>query len=252
MSWLKDAMEFIAGKATAAEAVQIVELPGRGTAFLLRTGDKVQEHKSEPPPRAHTLFSLAAIEDAVNQWGEVDNTVVYLNATEITLVFDDHQDRLDEAVFKLPVHPQWVRLQQLVKQSSLPQKQVVRLLRHDLEGCVTDPALLTRLRSLEFKRSNDGGRTQEHGRESLGKSVELKVQNAAEIPEFTTLNVPLFDLSISTRQPIRCTIELDPLNEQIAIEPIPGQLELAMQAVLQSLQEHLKASTMCTVIIGRP
>jgi hypothetical protein len=139
------------------------------------------------------------------------------------------------------------------------QKLVVTTLRDQLFGS-TESGLLGKLRSLDFTRRNDGTKTIEHGRESMGRSIELAVQSKnGEIPEKVTFRIPMFasrDFSkfIATCD---CSLDLDASMEAIRFVPTGDQLESAIEYsilhVADTIREGLDAAGLeSTVVLGAP
>jgi len=119
------------------------------------------------------------------------------------------------------------------------QKAAVAILRDELWGCC-DASLLAAMRSLDFTRRNDGSRTIEHGRESLGKSIEAKVQSrAAELAEFYDFEVPVFaqEPVDAFRVRIHCALDLDGANERVRIVTRGDGLLHAQQRAAKYLRD---------------
>jgi hypothetical protein len=110
--------------------------------------------------------------------------------------------------------------------------------------------LASRFRVLEFQRKNDGSSRLEHGRESLGKSVEAVVNNAENIPESFNISVPVFDLELSTVEPITVSVDIDMAAGTIAIDVVPGQLEMAKRNAIATIANAINNQTESSVFHG--
>lgn len=249
---IKDAMEFLKGLVSKAEVLKaplVTMLPGRGNKYILTKVDGSAQEMADPPPRSHRVDSVASLMTAIVKWGREIPPVVYVGEKSIIVVIDDQEDRLDTITLPLTKHKQWVELESLG--GGRDQKSIVRLLRHNFAGCVPE-GFVARLRQLAFNRRNDGSATVTHGKESLGHAVEASVSNSESIPEDILFRVPMFDLDLDTRQSIKVTVEIDPLAGQIALDPVPGELEFARTRQLESIAESIRNGCDVTVLMGSP
>jgi hypothetical protein len=95
------------------------------------------------------------------------------------------------------------------------------------------------LRSLDFTRRNDGSRTIEHGRESLGKSIEMQVQSKqGELPEVFEINLPWYSTSPVNEGWFRLsvTLDLDAASEAIRFVVRGDDLDRYNQQALKMVQ----------------
>ena len=134
----------------------------------------------------------------------------------------------------------WMFLQQWIAQP-LSQKLLVRGLRGPLSGCF-DESYLATFRSLDFARRNDGSRTVEHAKESLGRFIEAQAQSrAGEIPQMMAFDVPVFALTlVDNIQRLRFAIEVDAEAEKICMAPIGDCVDEAIRNARESIVSLLK------------
>jgi hypothetical protein len=94
----------------------------------------------------------------------------------------------------------------------------VRMLRLELDS-VAGAELAAALSRVDFARTSSGAVVTEHGRESLGRSVEARAQGVSAIPSRIKVSVPVFQLE-----------ELDDIVETVDVEvvlhPNAGKVEL--------------------------
>lgn len=173
--------------------------------------------------------------------------------SDAVIGFVDPTKRRDR--FKLRLHRS-AELQSLMALGSpTKQKEAVKILRDDLfDAC--DAGLLPAVRSLDFTRRNDGGRTIEHGRESLGKSIENKVQSKnGEVQERYQFRVPIFATPFDdTVFDFACTVDLDAANETIRINITGDQIIVALQRATKNashtIAELLPSATVVIGVVG--
>jgi hypothetical protein len=115
-----------------------------------------------------------------------------------------------------------------------------KLIRFELNGLGAEK-LLGALRKISFVRTGAGEASAEHGKESLGRSVERSVQQTDQIPETFTVKVPVFanqgmrDITVC----VTCGIYLDTENECVQIRPLADEIASAMNAAQNSLHDLL-------------
>lgn len=242
---IKEAIEAVQKLTKDSLEVTIIPVPGRGDKAILNVRGEAKEISISPPARSHCIGSLESFCEAIATWG--DECKVFVNDKQAVAVLRDVEDRRDTLTMPLKLHPQFAFVKTMKGQQQ--QKQIVRWLRHDLAGCVPE-GLVSIFRVLEFKRSNDGSSRTEHGRESLGRSVEAAVNNAENIPETFNLTVPVLDIAFSTAEPIRCSVDIDVAAGTIAIDPVPGQLEQAMRNAIENIGKYIAKQASVGVFSG--
>lgn len=185
-------------------------------------------------PRASVFLDLASFIDAVEANTAAGEAEIYHTADMVCCVMNK-DDRWDTLLLKLETTQHWQTLLALTTAAAFSQKQAVRLLRHDLAaaGC---EAMLAALRRIDFTRRADGTRTIEHGRESLGKSVENAIQNADQIPaDFRAWTAVYSTPGCAWPVEIPLTVDLDAEAERIIVAVLPD----AMAKALDDTQDRL-------------
>lgn len=187
--------------------------------------------------------------------------IVFVNGTHFkgvdAVCFFSEEERRDRMLLHVPYSNAFKQLVKLTNWHK--QRDVVFALRDQLFSSA-ESGLLAKLRSIDFSRKNDGTRTVEHGRESLGRSIENAVQSKnGEIPERTSFHIPMFstgDFNMFAKN-IECTVDLDASNETIRFVPQNDQLEEAiehgLQFVARTIQEAITDDEIdAMVLLGSP
>lgn len=243
---IQEAMELFKETVEAAGRVQIVPLPGRGDKVLVvRPGEAVLEVKTDTPPRHDRLHSLKSFADAAKAFGS--EVVVYVGKEEVEAILNNTGDRLDCLTMPLPLHPQFKLLAGLTGQG-WNVKQVVRFLKVSLRGCLQE-GFAERFSKLDFDQRTSGGDATGHGRDSLGRKVEMVVSNAEDIPEFFSVSLPVFNLEIATVVSVEVAVTLDTQARTIALEVIPGGIDKAHSLGRVIVMEYLDAALPAALVL---
>jgi hypothetical protein len=115
---------------------------------------------------------------------------------------------------------------------------LVRYLRFEL-GLGGHP-ILAALRRIDFNRSARSHAASEHTTGSLGRSVEMEVQGAAELPDFLEMDVVPFK-NRGAEQTYRITVGifLDLVNERIHLRPATDEVTRVMNLALEHVHTTL-------------
>ena len=239
-----DTLQTIQATARLADEPKVICV--NETQMIFHNGE-VREIAIEPDRRNHAILSLQSFMSLAESWGE--KASVWISDKKLCVV-KDSEDRRDRAVFELRYHPVYSTLRHFHEGQTFNQRDMVRLLFHDLRGCIPDDLVFV-FRSIEFNRRNDGSSNVNHGSESLGRGVEAKIQGIKDIPEMFNVQSPVFDHDgMRQRVPIRLTVQPNPHDETFRIQVYPGDLMTAGEASLQILEELLVSSLDCPVFCG--
>lgn len=210
-------------------------------AFVVANG-ACQEIVVPPPLRNHQLEDLPSFLSFVADEGICPNPEVYQDADQL-VVLCDRNDRRDRGTLKLRRTARWQALVVLTKNlCAFGQKEVLRYLRHDLAVEGLDHVIAA-LRRLDFTRTSTGRAHVEHGRESLGRSVEAVVQNASEIPEsFVVITAPYATLGANQTAEVRLSVELDIENQRVILRVLPDELANAERAIQVQVQNTIRTA----------
>lgn len=176
-----------------AASFREVDLPGGKKRLIQTPTGELREVDIPPDDRVYLAGDLDSL---VRLLGDADTDPIVFVATvpgESRLpvrAFYDKHDRRDSVAMAIGLSNALAALFSLGNWTD--HKTVVQTLRDYLYDAA--PAdLIGTMRTLEFNRRNDGSRSVEHGRESLGRAVEneVKAKNGA-LPETVQLNLPFF------------------------------------------------------------
>lgn len=206
-----------------------------GLLFVSHNGT-LEKMDRPPAPRTGDLGSFESVVEfckTVAKGGEV-----YVDAKGIEVVVDkDHRWSCVGLAFQ--GSRRFQTLSELGKTSWQP-RDAVRVLRFGLE--LENTPVLSGLRRVDFTRKSDGSSTTEHGRETLGKSVEAQVQQADEIPEHFEVTLPLFMNPGfgSFTAAVRVGIDIDVHNQCIRMIPSVDGITVAIGSAVTQIVEKLR------------
>lgn len=203
------------------------------TAVLVANG----QHVMAPVPgpmRNHELDTIGSFLDFVQDEDACVKPEVFHSSTQLVALCD-RNDRRARATLELVTTTRWDKLSELAKGPvSMEQKAVLRFLRHDLAVEGIDH-VITALRRLDFTRTSTGKVTLEHGRESLGRSVEAAVQNAQDIPErFRIVVAPYSTPGANQNVEVEMSLELDLEQQRVILRVLPDEIARG-EATIQSI-----------------
>lgn len=201
------------------------------TARSLDSLAQIIRHENKSYPLVSTAGVIADLKlsegDAIElATQEIHKTSqVYVDETGVTAILDEY-DRAERVKMAFTYSAQFLALQSLQKLTN--QKVFITTLRSALNGCCSYPDIIRIVRKIQFKRSNDGAKTVEHGRESLGRSVEMAVQSidGDNIPEELTFRVNLFSTpsDVPSQVELSFALDINVENEGLTLIPI-GDIE---------------------------
>jgi hypothetical protein len=230
---LKEFLEYISAQAVRAHVGQVVKPtaePGH-VYYLTGPNGSLTRVVAEPEPRHHVLLSLDSLLGLAQ--GLVGSCPVSLwySRFGVTLVIDDRARR-DLAQLELALSGPFRFLQELeAKGPWHSQADLVRLLRttfHDaLANC---PALVEALKRVKFRVGKDTDVSVSGSRTSVSRSLEADVCGVAALPEYVTLDVPVWANALpQVRGTVRCALSANAETERFQLLPLPGELERALE-----------------------
>jgi len=249
---LKEAIEAIQKSGIDAAKTQVIAIPGDDRQVILSEGGTHTLHELPPPRRQHIVHSVDDLLRAAKRWGD-KKCAVWHDEKQAVLVVNDGERR-DVVALPLTFSDKFKTLAGLKGSAAVfDHRKLVRLLRHDLAGSVGD-LILPRVRKIAFKRSSDGGRDIQHGKESLGRSVEETIQGVDDFPDGFACLLTVYSTAGTT---LNCRVELsldvDVTNEQFRVEPLPDQLQNALDETQRALHATLvEGLDETTVFWGSP
>ena len=79
-----------------------------------------------------------------------------------------------------------------------------------------------------------------HGADKLGKSINAQIENAADIPDETSISIPVYDEFPGEKYAVRCAIEIDSRNQVLLLAPLPGEIERVVTQTQEFIHEWLE------------
>jgi len=244
---LKEAIDRLAELGSEAAGIEIKELDQR--KVVVRTGTTYATVERDPPPRKYVAEQVVGFVAIVEQLAT--NGIVFVDSESVVAVLDD-DIRSDKIVMPLTESRALTALRELA--TPRDQRFLITKLREELAGCVEERFLAT-IRRLDFSRKNDGRSSIQHGKESLGKSVEAVVQSAeGDVAEVIVVSFMAFtDIGAGSTIEVRCAVTLDAVNEKIAIRPVGEELTSGLLRARQGVCEKLGALLDgITCVVGSP
>ena len=193
-------------------------------AWLVQAGTAT-ELEVPPRDRRYAVEDIETVVGLVEAGGALFHTI-----DEVNLVFD-LQDRRELATMRLHFAERFATVSSMARQPwRCSPQEAIKKLRFELHAANVDHVVAA-LRRIDFQRSSSGSSHIEHGKESLGRAVEAKVQQADAIPESFAVRVPVYsnrDLR-SIQVDIQCGIYLDLAEQLVEIRVMPDEISKAIE-----------------------
>lgn len=252
---LAEFLNTFAGYVRGALGTECVTHKALPEMVFVRQGVTHTEYEVPPARRTHfvhgyaDLIAVCADPMAVTPevFHEHSGIMIHLN----------REDRRDTVGMSLVESHRFKVLRELQAKDPMTQQEAIRLLRFGLHGTGVDKVIAA-LRRMDTTRRSDGQSTVEHGRESLGRSVEAAVQNADQIPEAFQVSTPVFinpglaDLTIVT---VWCGVLIDLTCNPVRIEikPLADEISNAFIRAQEAIGARLARDLPGTPIFhGKP
>jgi hypothetical protein len=233
MEFTKESLELLQSTARKAAGAVSLDLPLAGRIAIVCVDGRLETVPLPPATRGHIVYSLDdlagwAIKAAIDYQRKDQQTaggppIIYHNKYGCTLVLDD-ADRRDRVSFPLAFSDPWILVERLAKEKvAWSQREAIQALRLTLAA---EPTVVAALRRIDFTSRSAADSLIYRGRESLGKSVETELANAAEIPETIMLSVPIYrNVGEDRHYDLSCALELDLVNSRIQVVPEVGRTD---------------------------
>jgi hypothetical protein len=230
---LKEAIDRIAELGVEASGIETCDLYDR--KFVLRKGTAFEILERDPPEAKYETLDCPSFVSLVNALGE--DPLVLIDCERVVGILDESKKR---GRVYLGLEKSRAAKALTALGNPTDQKKLIGFLREELAGCVEEKFLAI-VRRLDFSRRNDGNSSIQHGRESLGRSVEAAVQSAeGQVPEIVVVTLPAWgSIEFDSTIQLRCAVHVDAVAEKISIRPIGEELEIAVNFVMSKLQVHL-------------
>lgn len=254
---LKEFIQSIRDLALEAERPFILkdpELPHDATLVAFK--GKLEKIARVRPDRTEKLEDVGSFAKCVADFGAADlKRTVFVGIEEAVCVYGD--DRFDRTRLPLKVTDRWRALLDLYARDFTP-KEAVQFLRFVLHAAGAD-SMITALRVLNFEELKRVGSTVQHGRESLGRSIEAKVEQADRVPEQFRASVQVFR-NAGLREIIAqvdVAVYLDVEKQRVRLVPLADAITSAFDTALweaaRKIEDVLEeAEVVAPVVMGEP
>lgn len=233
----------------AEERHTIVKAPDYqvdGTFYLRNEDGSYTAMDSRRQPLEGTVRSTAALADLVALDLDDGAATVFYDREAIVAVFEGTGARWRHTL-PLPHHPAFVRVTSLARTETFNQRDLIRFLRAELNGHVSDH-VVEHFRTLKLRTDGEGNSVLAKGREAVDRRIQQHVTAAAgqEIPDEITVTVPVYDLDETRADLHPVTILVEPrATEDGAVEfeltTVLNTLRTAQRDALDAIVVHLKA-----------
>lgn len=229
-----DTLQLIQSTARDARKIQFVDIEKLRKVVVVIPGkvddvDNVAVHDYPEALRGGELHSLNDVIAAAQDSKVCADPEVYHDAKRV-LILIDRKNRREAIVMPLHLSEHASLVCKLNIEHGWQPNELIKLVRFKLPNVTGASALLTALKKVDFRRRSDGTRTTEHGKESLGRSVEAEVQGASDIPEEISATFAYYSdpgLVNVTEVTVRIGVHIDVENERIHIAPLADELTKA-------------------------
>ncbi len=253
---LADFLNTFAGYVRGAMGTECVTHNALPEMVFVRQGTSYSEHEVPPARRNHFVHGYADLLTVCAN-PMATKPEVFHDSSGIVIHLDG-DDRRDMVCMGLVESERFTALRDLQFGDPMTQQEAIRMLRFRLHGTGVDKVIAA-LRRIDMTRRSDGRSVVEHGRESLGRSVESAVQNADQIPDAFQVSTPVFinpGLADLTMVTVLCGVFIDLACTPVRIEikpladEIPNALARAQEAIGTSLGRELPRGT--PIFHGKP
>lgn len=253
MDLTQAAIQEIAKLQTAAIQPRIEDDPTNPWLKHLFFAGGYQKIVCDPPPRT---LEFDALEDLVDY---------ALTASPAAELWHDRTGvrcvpsplAPDRASFGLVFSHAYTELLRIKAGQKFTQRELIHWLRVTMAGTVSE-ALLPVLRSLNIKRTEQVSATQEHQKDTLGRSIEQEYRGAGALPEeFDCLFDAYANVELAMQFKVRLALEVSFEDANFRITPLGDELARAEGEMALALARRIAemvdaASTPPRVFRGRP
>jgi hypothetical protein len=242
---IKEALEYLRG-VLAERQPQVLKPAGEPDhVYYLTENGRYVRTQADPRPRAHQVRDLASLAALCHFHATPQAPASVWYSREGVVALLDDGTRRDRVTLGLRASPQ---MRKLAEWGASPDKvpwqdqaTLVRTLRGVFGGAFGGASPVEAFRRVRFKRGEDGEKVIEHGRSSIGKSLEARLLDAERLPEELAFYVPAFEGDhLGVWVTVRCLVEVDPKEERFAVVPEAGAVEGAWLRAEERLGEALR------------
>lgn len=195
---------------------------------------------TESPPRSDVAHDLEAVLAFAEKQSHAS---VWYSREDVVAVYDwnsDLEDGRQRITMPLSFSPQVQFVQSLEPGGGeLSQEKLVRTFQTVFRTqMAAKQETVGTFRRLKIRSGGEIDSDVQHGRRSMGKSLEAQVTGTGDIPEFLTLTIPIFE-QFHFAQPIEFHIDPNPTTGGIHLTPVHGMMERSIQAAEKQIGDYL-------------
>lgn len=251
---LAEALDRLVDLGQQTVAVQFHQHRDVPTKLWVQHGSELKESDVPAPLRGHGLLGYDDLVAALKDKAIAPDPEVYVCGSAVVALLDRKERR---SVVRVALSES-KRLQLCrefeAKPRKMQPKDAVKMLRLELHGGRHDHVIQA-LSRVDFTRTGAGKSHVEHGKESLGRSVEASVQQAENIPKDFGVGVPVWTNNGFARYSV--TIEfglfLDLDEQNVELRVLSDECQRVVNATLVALANDLRDSLVgVPVFLGTP
>lgn len=241
---LGEALKYLVGLGKETAKVEFHQHAQFPSKVWVQHGTDLTPEDAPAPLRGHTLLGYDDLVTAIKDPSISPDPEIYVDSGGIVALLDRKERR---SLVKLSL-VESKRLQLCRSIEATPRtmhpRDAVKMLRLDLHGGKHD-AVIQALSQVDFTRNSTGRSHVDHGRESLGKSVEASVQQADKVPKDFVVGVPVWTNNGFSRYAVNITfgVFLDLDNQAVELRVLSDECQRvvnqALLAVVADLRESL-------------
>ena len=244
---IREALEYFASLAQRAdEPFEVKGVTEESRVFLVGGQEVIVERCH--PSRSHRVDHIDEIAALAKRFKDIwCLPVIWCSPKAVVLVFDDLEFRHNVATMTLNLGDSFRVLAALRANPGAAwkaHKDFVRLLRIDLARTLDPAALLRRVERVRWSAETAITATTRGAKESLDKSMLAEAKmDGEDLPDEVTLNVRVLkNPGEDATYPVRCTVEVDAMEQRFRLLPLPDEIERVESLVVASLIQRLKDS----------
>lgn len=243
---IKEAIDALTSIGRNEQPLKVINPRGEPDHVYLLVGPEGQREWmiTEPKPRSHTATDLSAVTQFAKRFQASKDLepgpVIWYYRTAVVCLIED-SERRDKVTLPLDYSPQMKVLRSLEGPAKpMCQAEMVLMMRttfrDSVEAC---PEIIDILRSIKFQRNEDGESEIKQGKKSIGNRLTAEMTGSKALPEYVTLNVPIWANGFSAWRAVECALEAYPEEQAFRLIPMPLQIEMAIVDAEASLADEI-------------
>ena len=239
---LNDLLEAIVKLANRANAPTGI-VRKRGEDYFVRNENgKIVTLEGEPPIANKTAFSVADIVSMCIVEDGGHRELVYSRRGVVSLRNGtDHRER--DTLHLMP-SPQMQAVAELqAKAQAMDQRALLWALRHTFRDCLGKAGnLVDSLRKMQWTASSTTDAAVFRGKQSYGSAIASEVKGIENVPEYVTLQIPMFAAYFRSVQDVEFILDPDEGTKTFKFLPVPGAIESAWAGAEDDLGAAIHAN----------